>query len=430
VTAVGLAAPERRLIRRAGVMLAVRIAVILTLAIGFLGVFAYRLVATEQQGQENQTLGYQLAYGWPGETTPCLWMFVLEAGQLKGPTQPPAGFPLMNAIRDAPRDGHVVSQSVAANGTVYAIVTERTGNEVRQAVFDTRYQRSDLDHLLRALLLTELAGLAAAMVTGTLLARRSISPLGDALARQRRFVADASHELRTPLTRLHTRAQLILRLRSAELPDPLAAELEHLVEGTRELNDVVDDLLTSASLRPDSPRLERIDLAALAAAVVEAEQPRIGRRSLTLTPAGGLNGGPSTVVGAESPLRRMISALVDNAIGHTDGTGRIELALGSADHGRWIQLEVTDDGTGFDPADGARIFERFARGGEHDARRFGLGLALVREVVESHGGTIRAEGRPGEGAHFTVRLPAAPPLGAAARDTARRLWTFRPTHSD
>jgi two-component system, OmpR family, sensor kinase len=429
VTAAGLAAPERRLIRRAGMMLAVRIAVILTLAIGFLGVCAYRLVASEQQSQVSQTLRYEVGYGKPADSTPCLWLFVMDRGHLERPAQSPAGFPLMTAIRSAPSNGQSASQSLSANGTVYDVMAQRSGDEIREAVFDTRYQRADLLHLLRALLLTELVGLLASMVAGFLLAKRSISPLGDALARQRRFVADASHELRTPLTRLHTRAQLILRLRSADLPEQLTAELEHIVEGTRELNEVVDDLLTSASLGPNSPRLERIDLAALAASVIEAEQPRLAQRSLTLALARGRDGGPSTVIGAASPLRRMISALVDNAIGHTSCTGRIELMLSSADRGQSVQLDVTDDGTGFDPADSTRIFERFARGGEHDSRRFGLGLALVREVVESHGGTIRAEGRPGEGAHFTVRLPAAPPLGAEARGTAKRVWMFRPTHS-
>ena len=426
MTAAGLAGPERRLIRRAGAALAVRMALILTLAIGFLGACAYRLVAAEQQNQVSQTLVFEVGHGRPADSTPCLWLFVMDQGHLERPTQAPAGFPLMGAIRSAPRNGQIAGISQSANGTVYSVMTERSGGQVRQAVFDTRYQRADLRHLMRALLLTELAGLLAAVIVGALLAQRSISPLGDALARQRRFVADASHELRTPLTRLHTRAQLMLRLRSAELPDQLVTELEQIVQGTRELNEVVDDLLTSASLQPSSPRLQRIDLAALAAAVIEAEQPRIAERSLTLALARGRDGGPSTVIGAESPLRRMISALVDNAIGHTSCTGRIELALSSADRGQSVQLDVTDDGTGFDPADGARIFERFARGGEHDGRRFGLGLALVREVVESHGGTIRAEGRPGQGARFTVRLPAAPPLSAEARSASRRMWMFKP----
>ncbi|MFD0524360.1 sensor histidine kinase [Paractinoplanes durhamensis] len=66
---------------------------------------------------------------------------------------------------------------------------------------------------------------------------------------------------------------------------------------------------------------------------------------------------------------------------------------------------MRDDGTGFDPADSERIFARFARG-HADHRRFGLGLALAREVITGHGGTIVASGRPGAGATFTIHLPA------------------------
>jgi signal transduction histidine kinase len=65
---------------------------------------------------------------------------------------------------------------------------------------------------------------------------------------------------------------------------------------------------------------------------------------------------------------------------------------------------VRDDGSGFDPRDARRIFDRFARGHD-DHRRFGIGLALAREVISGHGGTIEAHGAPGHGAVFMIRLP-------------------------
>ena len=72
-----------------------------------------------------------------------------------------------------------------------------------------------------------------------------------------------------------------------------------------------------------------------------------------------------------------------------------------------VTVVVRDDGTGFDPADAERLFARFARAGDNDHRRFGLGLALAREVITGHGGTIEAWGSPGKGATFTIRLPQA-----------------------
>ena len=402
--------PERRMLARATIVLAGRIAAGFLVALALLGCCTYRVVITEQHTQAEQQLNYALAYGSPADATPCLWLFVVDDGRIQHPRQAPAGFPQESAVA---RAGPAPEQtSVSIDGTDYDVVTARVGRVVRQAVFDTWYQQADLGHLFRALLMAGLFGIGAATIVGAELGRRSIAPLGDALARQRRFVADASHELRTPLTRLHTRAQLLLRWQQDQLPDRLTAELDALVRSAGELNDVVEDLLISAGLRSDPDRRRDVDLAALVVEVMDAERPRLESRSLVL------DGAAATVHGAESPLRRMILTLVDNAVSHTEPTGRIEICVRQTDRGV-IELEVTDDGTGFDPADRQRIFERFAQSGQPGPHRFGLGLALAREIAADHGGTIRAVGRPGHGATFTVRLPAA--TGATAWGITRRL---------
>ncbi|MFI5934226.1 sensor histidine kinase [Actinoplanes sp. NPDC051494] len=111
------------------------------------------------------------------------------------------------------------------------------------------------------------------------------------------------------------------------------------------------------------------------------------------------------VPGHQAALRRVLTALVDNALSHTRGGGHVSVELGRDK--TMITVVVRDDGTGFDPADAERLFARFARGGHGDHRRFGLGLALAREVITGHGGTIEAWGRTGQGAVFTIRLPPA-----------------------
>jgi signal transduction histidine kinase len=307
--------------------------------------------------------------------------------------------------------------AVTVNGTPYDVETVRRGGTVRQAVLDTWYLHEDLEHLVRALIIVGLVGIGAATVVGVLLGRRSIAPLGDALARQRRFVADASHELRAPLTRLYTRAQLLLRPGQREgLPARLADELDALVQSAGEVNDVVEDLLISAGMRTDPSRGTQVDLAGLVVDVVEAERPRLGSRTVVHD----LDVAQNVVIsGAESPLRRMITTLLENAVGHTGPDGRISLTVRRRERAI-VELEVADDGTGFDPADRERIFERFAQSGAPGLHRFGLGLALAREIVTDHGGTIRAFGRPGEGATFTVRLPAAPTRGDDRNSSARR----------
>jgi len=397
------ASPERRLLTRTATILACRIAAGFTLALALLGFCTFRVVLAEQHTQAEQQLNYAMTYGNPNDPTPCLWVFVIKDGTLQAPPQSPPGFPLGSAFTAAAAQGKAVQTSLTEHGTVYDVLTEQRGGTMRQVVFDTWYAQADLDHLLRALMLVGIIGIAAATVVGAELGRRSIAPLGDALARQRRFVADASHELRTPLTRLYLRAQLLLRWRQEQLPEQLADELDTLIRSARELDDVVEDLLVSAGLRSDPSRSQSVDLAELAASAIEAERPRLAARSLELD----RSMGTANVYGAASPLRRMIAILLDNAVSHTEPTGSIEVRLHAADRGRSVELEVADNGTGFDPTDGERIFERFAQSGHAGPRRFGLGLALAREIAADHGGTIRAFSRPGAGATITVRLPAA-----------------------
>jgi signal transduction histidine kinase len=293
----------------------------------------------------------------------------------------------------------------AENG--YLTYTRRRSKATVQVVTSMRTQQQEQKRLILAVGLAELIGLLLAAGSAVLLSRRATAPLGEALARQRQFVADASHELRTPLTQLHTRAQLLAReLRAGAGAADIATDVDQLVVGTRQLGEVVEDLLLSsqASRRPDG--LTRVDLGTVAAAVVAAEQSRSRDRGVELTLA---PSGPAMVNGREPALRRVLTALVDNALSHTPADGHVTIALDPATEPRWITVVVRDDGSGFDdPADAERLFARFARGGHGDQRRFGLGLALAREVVAGHGGTITASGRPGRGAAFTVRLPAAP----------------------
>lgn len=394
--------PEERALRRARWAITAQIAVVVSLLVAVAGGVAYAMLLSRQHAEADRTLARTVELG-PAATPPgCVWLFTPV---LRAPAgSPPAGMPIPALDATVPSPGDVHTERRAIGDMTYTIRVENRGGVVSQAFFEELYQIQDRSALVSGLVVAEVLALLAAVLCGRVLACRAIRPLADALRRQRTFVADASHELRAPLTRLHTRAQLLARRATGRDAD----DLEQLVRGTRELGEVVEDLLLSAQAC-DRPEFELVELGVLAEEAVAAEAVRAGAGQVRLAVTRERR--PYVVQGVPTALRRVLSALLDNALGHTPPGGSIEVWLGVPDE-RHVELRIRDTGIGFPAADADRIFERFARGSDGDGRRFGLGLALVREVVTGHGGTIAAAGRPGDGATFTLRLLRADPLSS------------------
>lgn len=289
-----------------------------------------------------------------------------------------------------------------------ALVADRPEGRV-VALMDLAPYGTSRARLFGALALAEVTGIIASIVVVVLFTRRSVRPLTQALALQRRFVADASHELRAPLTVLHTRAQLLAtRLHSGDL-SAATRDADAMVADTRALSGVVDDLLASATMATGGPGGERVDVAAVSHAVCESMGPHAESVGVSLScdvrDPGGLE-----VLGTETALRRALTSLVDNAIAHQNDGGRVEMV--AFRDGQQVIVSVADNGVGIDDAAMATLFNRFSRGDAHTNRAgrpsYGIGLALVREIVEAHGGEISVRSVPGRGATFTIALPAAP----------------------
>ncbi|WP_228010372.1 sensor histidine kinase [Nonomuraea phyllanthi] len=421
-------AVERRLLRRARHRLTVQVAGAISVLLLLVGVLVFCFMTHQQSDAARRDLAAAVSGGSLAHPPPCVWLYEVRDGAVRSSPGAPRELPVSLAATSS-----ALVEEVQVAGRAYLIRTQRRGDTTVQAAMDLRYQAAERGRLLRTLGAAEIAGLVAALLVGQVISRRAIAPLGEALARQRRFAADLSHELRTPLTRLHTRAQLLSRrMRGGTDPILLIDEVDHLVTGSGQLGEVVADLLQSAQFQQLRRPFGPVDLALLASELAVAENARAQARGVTIE-VRSEGPGDHVVLGVESALRRVVSALLDNALGHTRSGGHIWLTLSrdhpgdhparssSSDHARnhpkegcdTVVLTVRDDGTGLDPAHAERLFARFVGGG------FGLGLALVREVVAGHHGTITADGRPGAGATFTVRLPAAP-AGAAAPVAATR----------
>jgi signal transduction histidine kinase len=181
-------------------------------------------------------------------------------------------------------------------------------------------------------------------------------------------------------------------------------EVAALERDAGRMGEVIEDLLLSAELGGNGVERAMIDLGALtadAALTVEGYAAAAGVRITSRLVQVWVQGAPSA-------LRRVVFSLLDNAVAHAARPDGEVCLIVTAERDQAV-LEVRDNGAGFDQAVAERLFDRFARGSDAGGRRrFGLGLALVREVVTAHGGRVEASSEPGKGATFLVRLPSAP----------------------
>jgi signal transduction histidine kinase len=265
--------------------------------------------------------------------------------------------------------------------------------------------------LLLSLGAAELAGILSSIAVVVLLTRRSIRPLADALALQRRFVADASHELRAPLTLLHTRIQMLARRFDDGDAHEAKEQIDALASDTRVLGEVIEDLLASASMASNAIPRVRVDVSEVAYDVVDSmtdHAESAGVRLTVATTESAERG--ATILGSAAAIRRAVISLVDNALAHEHPGGSIEVFVDR--RATDVVIEVRDDGVGVDPDAMGTLFTRFSHGVSHTStggrERYGIGLALVREIATAHRGDIDVEETPGGGATFRLTLPAAP----------------------
>jgi two-component system, OmpR family, sensor kinase len=241
------------------------------------------------------------------------------------------------------------------------------------------------------------------------------------LMRQRRFVADASHELRTPLTSVLVNLELLAESLDGDQGEAARSALR----SSRRMRRLVADLLLLA--RTDVGRVIPHEPCALGQIVVEAASelgPVSSAHEISLDVE---RAGPVIVDGSRDELHRLTINLLENALRHTPAGTEIRVSTSIEESGEAL-LVVEDDGPGVPEHLRETLFERFVRGAGDRGGSFGLGLAIVRAVAETHGGSVVVESsgeRDGAsyGARFVVKLPAA---SAAETESAESLALTNP----
>jgi PAS domain S-box-containing protein len=221
------------------------------------------------------------------------------------------------------------------------------------------------------------------------------------------FLATVSHELRTPLSGVFGWARM---LQSASLDEATRLRaVDVIVRSSAAQLQLIDDLLDVSRIVTGNMRLElrSLDIGPIVDAALDAVRPVAGSKAIELT--ADLGSGPIIVVGAADRLQQVVWNLVMNAVKFTPRGGRIDVSL--RETGEDVEISIADSGEGVAPELLPHIFDRFRQEDSSSTRKhrgLGLGLALVRHIIELHGGVVTAHSPgKGKGSTFTVRLPRA-----------------------
>jgi signal transduction histidine kinase len=235
--------------------------------------------------------------------------------------------------------------------------------------------------------------------------QRSIDFIRRDRDRSRDFLADVSHELRTPIAALRTFNELLneeasmdeaTRLEFLEQSRQQIERLDWLATNLLELSKLESGLVL-LDMRPD-------DLRAVVENAVQQAQPSSDRKGIQLT----MEVPDDPIRQRHDPQRlgQVLSNLIGNAIKFTEAGGKVDVRLEATDEG--AQIRVADTGVGIDPHELPRVFDRFYRGNGANQTRAsgsGLGLSIVRQIVEMHNGRVAISSTPGKGTQVSVALP-------------------------
>jgi PAS domain S-box-containing protein len=247
---------------------------------------------------------------------------------------------------------------------------------------------------------------------GLTIALRDVTSRRKKESRRLDFYSIIAHDLRSPLGAMLMRTDLMLRGHRGVLSTEMISDLRKMDGNMKRLVALINDFLDFARMEDAAHKLARtrVDLAELMFEVVDEFKPLIESTHQRMQIDAKV--GATVALGDKSRLQQVLTNLVTNAIKFAPPGGLI--ALRARLHGHWCELSVEDDGPGIPPEILPTLFKRYSRGpaGHGQTAGTGLGLLIVREIVEAHGGSVGVESVPERGSRFWFRVPTADPVVA------------------
>jgi signal transduction histidine kinase len=275
-----------------------------------------------------------------------------------------------------------------------------------QLAMPTAYRDDALQKLEYTLVLLAPFLLCGLGVTSYIVSDAATAPIQENLNMLKQFLADASHELNTPLSILQARAELLekkLRRSNSELED-----IQVMSSATERMEKIVSDLMLLAeiegSMIDDAPETSPLDH--VLKQVADEFQPKFQQKGIALEqgdyPA-------VSVCASEECLHKIVSNLIENAWRYTETGGKVSISAGA--EGQFAKIQVEDNGIGIPEHSIAQVFDRFYRVDKSRSRASGgsgLGLSIVKALVDSHKGRVDVTSKLGEGSKFSVFLRISP----------------------
>lgn len=349
------------------------------------------------------------------------------------------GKSLTEQTRDVPLTDQIGLTTIQLEGNEYRVFSQQIAGKTIQHIYPLKDFNLALSAINQTLLMLMPLGLLLSVAGSAFLTGRSLKPMGDIarkaeeitadnfqarlpaesaelgrlsqtlnnmldrlqtshnsqaelIDRQKRFISDASHELRTPLTIIKGATELALEGRREN--QELRKALRRIDSATDTLVGLNEDLLTLARNSSQSVQVqEPLEIRAL---LEEAVEPFAGEVRFEGT-------GSAYVLASSGALKRVVWNLINNAMVHSERASLVEVRLSIGDS---VLIDVSDRGKGISPEALPHVFDRFYTGDQaRQGGGMGLGLAICKEIVERHNGTISIESSPGSGTTVRVELP-------------------------